>query len=345
MTKPVNRTRPAEKGKGKVDGNLLRKDATTAPPYSSKIIKAGALIPDTKALLSSWDSGLSVSENLQRMRHQNLLGKTSRSRAEDILAIFRQRYLVEEPVARALATIVSRQSNGNTLDRILYFHAVRADSLLHDVVIELLVPHWSRGIMEIDSLEIESALRKWVEEGKTSGPWGDSTVRRVTQGVLSTLRDFGVLQGAVKKRIAPAYLSVQAFAYIAFYLKQHQPSGTNARFILGVLQGAISLKGLTYPHDLKSFNIEQSDSLTNAPKNFPKDGEGLYNWAMQLEKNVCDALDSFERVLPAGVLNLTRACGLYYGHPLISRRMADETHPSRHRKRQAGVRAVARQPR
>lgn len=226
MTKTINRTRPAEKGKGAVDGDLPGKGAITAPPYSSKIIKAGALIPDTKALLSAWDSGLSVNENLQRVRRQNLMGKTSRSRAEDILAIFRQRYLVEEPVARALATIVSRQSNGNTLDRILYFHAVRADSLLHDVVIELLAPHWSRGIMEIDVLEIESALRKWVEEGKTSAPWGDATVRRVTQGVLSTLRDFGVLQGAVKKRIAPAYLSVQAFAYIAFYLKQHQPSGT-----------------------------------------------------------------------------------------------------------------------
>ena len=34
-----------------------------------------------------------------------------------------------------------------------------------------------------------------------------------------------MLQGAVNKRIAPAYLPVTAFAYIAFYLKQHQPSG------------------------------------------------------------------------------------------------------------------------
>ena len=155
-----------------------------------------------------------------------MLGKTSRSRAEDVLAIFRQRYLAEETVARALATLMRHQSDGNTLDRILYFHAVSADSLLHDVVIELLVPHWSQGTMEIDVREIELALRKWVEEGKTSSPWGDSTIRRVTQGVLSTLRDFGVLQGAVNKRIAPAYLSIQAFAYIAFYLKQHQPSGT-----------------------------------------------------------------------------------------------------------------------
>jgi len=226
MIKPLNRTKQAERVAGKIEDAPRRKGTITPPPYSSKIIKAGALLPDTKALLSAWNPGLSVSENLQRVRRQNLLGKTSRSRAEDILAIFRQRYLVEETVALALASIVKHQSNGNTLDRILYFHSVRADSLLRDVVIELLVPHWSRGVMEIDVREIESALRKWVEEGKTSGPWGDSTVRRVTQGVLSTLRDFGVLQGAVNKRIAPAYLSLQAFAYIAFYLKQHQPSGT-----------------------------------------------------------------------------------------------------------------------
>jgi hypothetical protein len=203
-----------------------RKVDIHSPPYSSKIIKAGALLADTKALLSTWDPELSVSENMHRIRHQNLLGKTSRSRAEDILAIFRQRYLAEENVVRALSALVKRGSNGNTLDRILYFHAARADSLLQDVVINLLVPQRARGSMDIDVRDVEQALRKWVEEGKTSGAWGDYTIRRVAQGLLSTLRDFGVLQGAVNKRIAPVYLCVQAFSYIAFYLKQHQPTGT-----------------------------------------------------------------------------------------------------------------------
>ena len=55
------------------------------------------------------------------------------------------------------------------------------------------------------------------------------TTRRVAQGLLAALRDFGVLQGAVKKRIAPAYLPVEAFAYVAFYLRQHQPSGAKLR--------------------------------------------------------------------------------------------------------------------
>ena len=87
------------------------------------------------------------------------------------------------------------------------------------------MPQWSRGAVEIDVREIQRVLAKWVDEHKTSTAWGDYTIRRVTQGLLSTLRDFGVLQGAVNKHIAPAYLPIQAFAYIAFYLKQHQPSG------------------------------------------------------------------------------------------------------------------------
>ena len=226
MTKPINNKRSAQRLSGKLANTSQSKRTISPKLYSSKIIKAGALLPDTKALLSAWNQGLSVNENLQRVIHQNLLGKASRSRAKDILAIFRQRYLVEDTVALALARIVKQQSNNNTLDRILYFHSVRADSLLRDVVIELLVPHWSRGVMAIEVREIELALQNWVDAGKTSGHWGDSTVRRVTSGLLSTLRDFGVLQGAANKTIAPAYLSVHAFAYIAFYLNQHQPSGT-----------------------------------------------------------------------------------------------------------------------
>lgn len=225
MSKPYNRVKQANRAARNLENASRSKSTITPPPYSSKIIKAGALLPDTKALLSAWDPGLSVSENLQRVRCQNLLGKTSRSRAEDILTIFRQRYLTDDSLANALARLVRNQCDGNTLTRILYFHSVRADSLLRDVVIELLLPKWVRGFMEIDGQEIESALRNWVEEGKTAGYWSDSTIHRVRQNLLTTLRDFGVLQGAVKKRIAPAYLSIQAFAYIAFYLNRHQPSG------------------------------------------------------------------------------------------------------------------------
>lgn len=194
-------------------------------PYSSKIIKAGALIGDTKTLLSHWNASDSVAENTDRIQRDNVFGKASRSRVEDILAIFRQRYLAEECVTKALVSLVRGKFPAAALERILYFHSARADQLLHDAVTEILVPMHERGLVDINVQEFQRSLAKWVAEGKTTGHWSEPTITRIAQGLLSALRDFGILQGAVNKKIAPSFLPTEAFAYIVFYLKQHQPSG------------------------------------------------------------------------------------------------------------------------
>jgi hypothetical protein len=196
-----------------------------APSYSSRIIKAGALIGDTKTLLSHWDTTATVAENIERFQRANIFGKASRSRVADILAIFRQRYLTEESVIRALVALVHGRFHAAALDQLLYFHSAKADRLLHDVVTDLLASRRDQGLVDIDVQEFQRALGKWVAEGKTTGHWSEPTITRIAQGLLSTLRDFGVLQGAVNKKIAPAFLPSEAFAYIVFYLKQHQPSG------------------------------------------------------------------------------------------------------------------------
>lgn len=194
-------------------------------PYASKIIKAGALLADTKSLLSHWDLDATVPGNLRRTQHENLFGKASRSRVDDIIAVFRQRYLTEAPVTRALVSLIRSRFPTAALDRILYFHAARSDRLLFDIVTDVLDVQKNSGRVSVDAREIQRTLVKWTAQGKTVTKWSADTALRVTQGLLSTLRDFGVLQGQVKKTIAPIYLPTEAFAYIAFYLKQHQPSG------------------------------------------------------------------------------------------------------------------------
>src|SRR6266536_2725424 len=114
--------------------------ASVPPPYTSKIIKASALLDDTKTLLSHWDVKATVPGNLDRIRRENAFAKASRSRVEDILAVFRQRYLVEADVIRALVVLVKNRFPTASLDRVLYFHAARADALLHDAVTEILRP-------------------------------------------------------------------------------------------------------------------------------------------------------------------------------------------------------------
>jgi hypothetical protein len=58
--------------------------------------------------------------------------------------------------------------------------------------------------------------------GKT---WSPSVTRKVAQGVLATLRDFGILQGRAKKRVAASYLPTESFSYIAFALHAQGLSG------------------------------------------------------------------------------------------------------------------------
>ncbi len=193
--------------------------------YTSRIIKAGALLADTKTMLANWDERLSVAENLNRFRRENIFGKASRSRIEDMLAIFRQRYLASSSVTKALVTLVQGGFPNEGLDRILYFHAAQADALLHDIVTEVLVRFHAMGKVDVVPEHIRAAITKWIAAGRITNEWSENTLVRATRELLSTLRDFGILQGAVNKRLAPIYLPVEAFAYLAFYLQQRQPSG------------------------------------------------------------------------------------------------------------------------
>lgn len=193
--------------------------------YTSKIIKAGALLADTKTLLIHWNEKLSTEENLKRFQEENIFGKTSRSRIEDMLRIFRQRYLHDLSVINALTTLVKNQCPSDALHRIFYFHSAQADPLLHDTVTNILYPLHEQGRIEISVEDIQRVASQWVSEGKTAGAWSEPTTLRICRGLAATLRDFGILQGKVKKRLTPIYLPVESFAYIAFYLKRDQPSG------------------------------------------------------------------------------------------------------------------------
>lgn len=196
-----------------------------AVSYSSKIIKAGALLPDTKLLLAHWDLSVDVETNTRRIQQENRFGKTSRSRVADVLAIFKQRYLEDPHTLAALVTLVQANVPATILDPILYFLSVQADLLLRDVVMEVLAPLVGRGQPEVATADIERFLHEQVRAGRTSGAWSPETTNRVAQGILATLRDFGVLQGQVKKRLASLYLPVTSFAFIAFLLNRTQRSG------------------------------------------------------------------------------------------------------------------------
>jgi hypothetical protein len=195
------------------------------PIYTSRIIKASALIADTKVLLSEWDLDQSVADNLDRARRLNVFGKTSRKRVEDILIIFRQRFFDDADVGSALVMLAQRGAPTQWLNPLLYFFAAQNDRTLRDLVLDVIYPRQRAGYVDLPVEVVTRAIRNWVAEGKTTTTWSENTISRVARNSLAALRDFGVLQGAANKQIAPVYLPTPSFALVALWLQGRERSG------------------------------------------------------------------------------------------------------------------------
>ena len=193
--------------------------------YTSRLIKATALLTDTKALMENWDLSLDVETNFNRAQENNIFGKASRSRVKDILKIFKQRYFTNDQVGKALVTLVQAGVSANWIDPILYYYSAQNDLTLRDIVLEVVNPRRRAGFSDIHVEHVIRKLRDWSAEGKTTSAWGDETIISVAQHALATLRDFGILQGSNQKYLNPIILPIEPFVFISFDLMQRYQSG------------------------------------------------------------------------------------------------------------------------
>ena len=117
--------------------------------YTSKILKATALVNDTSIFLSAWDNEKTKEQNLQIIRQENILNKKSRSRVDDILNIFQQRFLFNVDVIRSLSYLQKQGTSKEMMLPLLYYFTARNDLLLRDFVIDFIQPLYESGHREI----------------------------------------------------------------------------------------------------------------------------------------------------------------------------------------------------
>jgi hypothetical protein len=159
-------------------------------------------------------------------RLQKICSASTRARAADVLRYtFLPRFVKGQPphawkIVRALE---DRNLPVEIIRPIYYWITARTERLLYDFVcVEL----QHRAGSQVQRITIDDVCRWISSQLATYGKaWSTTVTIRVARGVLAALRDFGLLEGASKKRIAPIYLPIESFAYIAFALHQEEVSG------------------------------------------------------------------------------------------------------------------------
>lgn len=187
--------------------------------WTSRLQKGGAVLEDMRILIRSWNNGVSIREGQTKVIEENILGKRTRKRAKDVYEhCFVPRFLKGNPPEawKLLRVLEDKNLPLEILKPVYYWITARSEPLMYDFVVDEVFPR-SKGVVPIIRMDetIDWIKKRLPEQGKS---WSDAVTKRVASGLLSALRDFGILEGKVKKMIAPLYLPVESFSYIAFIL-------------------------------------------------------------------------------------------------------------------------------
>lgn len=196
-------------------------------PYTTRLQKAGAAIEDTRILLRHWNDEIPKEKLTEKLITENVLGKASRMRTKDVInRIFIPRFVQGEPknAWKYLQTLEIGGTDGTTMAALLYYHTARSERILYDFMVVEVYPRFKIGHSEIGVEDAVHYISETVVQEKSGGGWTDTVSLKVARGMLAALRDFGILEGKVKKRIASVFLPSPAFAIIAFILSQQLKS-------------------------------------------------------------------------------------------------------------------------
>ncbi len=192
--------------------------------YSVNIQKGGALLEDSRRLIEAWDLGASANENVERIASANLLGKATRRRADDILTRILRPRLVE-PGPQVMEALKQLLGHDRALREALYYEAANDDVLLAAFAEGPLFEWYAAGRTGVTIDDVTNWLASEWANGRAPD-WSPTVRTKVGRGLLAALRDFGVLEGAVKKTFAAPRLSLAGFCYVAYRLHE---SGASSR--------------------------------------------------------------------------------------------------------------------
>ena len=191
---------------------------------NSRLQKGGALLADMRRLVSAWPPDPRAGDALAFV--MKTLAKPSLARAHDtFIRAFRPRFLEgDPPEAWKLARSLEDADVDAATARSFYFWiTARAETALYDYVTEELMSSRASGNRQI---KVEDAMRWLRDRLRSEGrAWSPTVTRKVARGILAALRDFGLLQGASAKTIAPRHFPLESFALIAFCLHTTGASG------------------------------------------------------------------------------------------------------------------------
>lgn len=191
----------------------------TAAPYTTQLQAGLGLLPETVRLLELWKPGMTGQDLLRHALGSGHFPTMSARRLRNIIIeAFAPRYLVQNGMQPAvILKILAGRIAQSDLRQTMFLYTCRANPILADYVREVYWGRFAAGGQAVTKGETTAFIRRAVGGGRTTTPWSESTIIRVSRYLLGACADFGLL-GAMKgnaRAIAPFRISSATTSLLA----------------------------------------------------------------------------------------------------------------------------------
>lgn len=178
----------------------------TGAYLASSALMPGMLLETRQFLLTYATTSGSPIERLAQTRQiliERELHQRSHASRYTIVDRIQKRLVRWQPPQWVLDDLIAyaRQDSQDALKAALLLHICRQDLLLYDLVQNVILPRWINGERGVAPADVQRFLDQATPLHPEVSEWTHGTRAKLASNVLSTLRDYGLLQGQVRKTI------------------------------------------------------------------------------------------------------------------------------------------------
>jgi len=170
--------------------------------YGPKLASKSSLLEESRLLLEAYAQSGDIDAACQALVN-GVLPQRSRETRATIVQILRTRLLRWNPPTWVLTNLAAfaQATSSDAFHLAMLLHIARQDLLLYDFVQQVVVPRWYAGTTNMMRSDVQGFLDAVQEDHPEVNGWSHTTREKVSQNVLTVLRDCKLLKGKVKKQI------------------------------------------------------------------------------------------------------------------------------------------------
>jgi hypothetical protein len=175
--------------------------------YTSQLGTGLGMIEETNALLNVWTPGMSSAQLFDEALNSGRFPGISARRLRNLISgCFAPRLLVNSGKPAEYVKKLRPNLSSREIEQLLFVYTCRANTILDDFVREVYWPAYAAGHESISNSEAQIFVSKAVQQGLTTTPWSEKTIKNVAGYLTGTCADFGMLERGqkVNRKIVPS---------------------------------------------------------------------------------------------------------------------------------------------